>query len=145
VLTNNQLHETLAAVSRRHNDLKAQFADFANLIEARFTKPDFFVKGITVKPVLDSNYIEVGFAGRMLHFVFSSFIADPDGALVGLVHCYLVLDVPEKKLMPLRGFSFKPDGESDILNPEDGRPLCISSDTTAIYLALHLINESLSK
>ena len=145
MLTNGQLHEILAAVSLRHNSLKAKFAEFAKHLETALPKDDYLVKGISVKTVLESDYVELRFAGRVLKFVFTSLVPEAQHKLVGSVQCYLVVDTPERKLVEVGGFTFKPSGESDIKPPPDNDPIHVNFDTSALYIALNLIHEALSK
>lgn len=145
MLTNGQLHETLAAASRRYAELQAKFAEFSGILATSFTRADFFVKGLVVKPEPEANRIDIVFAGRVFRLVFSTAIPAQQRNLVGVVICYAVVEYPENKLVPTGSFTFKPSGESDIKAPPDNDPLYVNWDTTAIYIGLHLIHEGLAK
>lgn len=145
MLTNGQLHETLAAASRRYAELQAKFAEFSGLLEASFTRADFFVKGLVIRPELEANRIDIVFAGRTFRLVFSTAIPEQQRNLVGVVSCYAVVEYPERKFVLTGSVTFKPNGESDIKAPPDNDPLYVNWDTAAIYIGLRLIHEGLAK
>lgn len=143
MLTNGQLHDAVATNSRRYADLKAKFAEFTTIVSTNLTRPDFPVRAITVKPMLDANLVEIGFAGRTLQLYFSAAIPEESQMLMGSVQAYIVRKLPKEESVHVDGFSFKPNGESNI--KIEGDLLYVTWDLGAIYLALHLLNESLRK
>lgn len=145
MLTSGELYEKLMPASRRYTELKVRFAEFSGLLEDLFTRGYFNVKGLAVKRDPEADHIDIVFVGRTFRLVFSAAMTEQPANLVGVVSCYGVVEYPEKKLVPIGSFTFKPDGKSDIKAPPDNDPLYINVDAAAIYIVLHLIHEGLAK
>lgn len=144
MLTWNQLHLRLEGASNRHAQLAAKFQSFAKFIEEQVTAEHFHIKGISASLQLDKGYFTTTFAGRTVRYTFSSTTSE-NGTLIGTVACDLLKEHPEKTLISVGGFTFTPNGQTNLKDPEDGDPIIIDSDTPALYVGLHFIHESLSK
>lgn len=140
----SQLHQQLETVAIRHIQLAAKFQAFAKHVEDQVTNPTFHIKGISVSLYLEQGYFTTTFAGRTLHFAFSSALSE-NGSLVGTVTCGLIRELPEKTLVPVGEFTFTGSGKTNLNNPEDGDPITIDEDLPALYVGLNFIYEGLSK
>ena len=140
----NQLHQQLETVANRHSQLATKFQAFAKFVEEQVTAPTFHIKGISASLHLEQGYFTTTFAGRTLHFTFSSALSE-NGSLVGTVMCGLMKELPERALVPVGEFTFTGSGKTNLNNPEDGDPIIIDEDIPALYVGLHFIYEALSK
>ncbi|MGE6134884.1 hypothetical protein [Aeromonas salmonicida] len=145
MLNNVELHETLAAISRYHTTLKAQFSTFVESLESSLGQADFFVKGISVTPKIDEDQVEIDFVGRTLRLVFSVVLTEELRRPLGIIRCYALVEHPEKNLIETGDIKFKPNGESDLEDPSDNDVFYINHDSGARYIGLHFIFEALEK
>ena len=139
-----QLNQTLETVASRHLQLISRFDTFANFVESQVTSQTFHIKGITSTLHLEQGFFTTTFAGRTLHFVFSSTTEDGK-TLFGNVACYLKRELPEQAHIEIGKFTFNGGGQTNFIEPEENDPLTIASDISSLYIALHFINESLSQ
>jgi hypothetical protein len=140
----NQLHQQLETITNRHSQLATKFQAFAKFVEAQVTAPGFHIKGISTSLYLEQAYFTTTFAGRTLHFTFSSTLSE-NGSLVGTVMCGLMKELPEKMLVPVGEFTFTGSGKTNLNNPEDGDPIILDEDVPALYIGLHFIYQGLLK
>lgn len=138
----NPLNKTLETAASRHLKLISLFDTFAKFVESQVTPQTFHIKGITASLHLGQGFFTTTFAGRTLHFVFSS-TAEDDKALVGNVTCYLKREFPEQSHIEIGKFTFNGNGQTNLIEPEDNEPITIVSDFPSLHLALHFIRESL--
>lgn len=138
----NQLHQTLETSANRHLKLSSLFEQFAKHVEYQVTPQDFHIKGITVSLYPEQGFFATTFAGRTLHFVFSS-TAEDGKTLVGNVTCYLKRGFPEQTYIEIGSFTFNGNGQSNLIEPEHDESLPMNIEIPSLYIALHFINESL--
>lgn len=140
----DQLCQQLETIANRHLQLATKFQAFAKFVEAQVTAPTFHIKGISVSLHLEQDYFTTTFAGRTLHFTFSSGLSE-NGSLVGTVMCGLMKEIPKKMMVPVGDFTFTGSGKTNLNNPEDGDPIIVDEDIPALCIGLHFIYQGLSK
>lgn len=140
----NQLHQRLEQIPTRHTQLTSKFELFAKHIESQVTAQGFHIHGISASTELEKGVFVITFAGRTITFEFKSTLENQN--LIGQVKCYLKSELPEQIQIPIGDFTFKPNGVSNLVSPEEPEePLSIDIDLAALYIALHFIYVSLSK
>ena len=140
----NPLHQSLEKTANRHLQLYSRFDAFAKFVQVQVTHHDFHIKNIGVSLQLEKNFFTTTFAGRTLYFVFSSTVGD-GGLMVGNVKCLVEISFPEKTYSEIGEFTFTGNAQTNLIEPEDNDPITIDTDLSSLYVALHFINESLSK
>jgi hypothetical protein len=140
MLTWNQLHETLARASRRHEQLYSLFSQFGQEVVEQVAAPNSRIKGIHAEFDTQEGELKASFAGRTLVFVFSVVQGD-SGALNGKVNVYLMRKIPTQAFESIGEFSFDGNGQSNLLDTGDNDQLHVVG--AAVYIALHFLNESL--
>lgn len=144
MLSNNDLHSALRSTSSRHDALVKKFNEFDRLVEATVTPEQFSIPNIEFERELAArNGFALTFAGRKIYFIFRSGITSPNTTVRGHVDCYLSPDFPREEVDHLGGFSFKPNGETDMQDPETEDQLFLDWDESALHISLHFIHESL--
>lgn len=140
----DQLHENLGKAAESHQQLASRFNKFAMFVDDQLLPHTFHIKGIAVVMHLDHGFFVTTFAGRTLHFVFSSSTAE-NGALIGNIRCYLKNEFPEPKCVEIGGLNFAGSGQTNLFEPENKAPITIDNDLQSLYVVLHFIQVSLSK
>lgn len=140
MLTWNQLHETLVRSSRRHEQLNSLFSQFGQEVVEQVAAPNFRIKGIHAEFDPQVGELKMAFAGRTLVFVFSA-VQVESSALNGKVSVYLMRKIPKQTFESIGEFSFDGNGQSSLTDPSDNDQLHVEG--SAIYIALHFLNESL--
>jgi hypothetical protein len=143
MLTNGELWAALEATSRRFRDLKKQFEEFAMSVQGHLMDQESPLKPLKVTYAKDANHFEIAFADRTFDFVFSLTTPAGQKSVVGSVQAYSKVDIPEKKITHIGGFTFRPNGEADMKYGTD--PIYITAPTGGSYLVLHFLNEGFSK
>jgi hypothetical protein len=140
MLTWNQLHETLARASRRHEKLYSLFSQFGQGVVEEVVAPNFHIKGILAEFDPQAGELKVSFSGRTLVFLFSTVQGD-SGALNGKINVYLMRRIPTQAFESIGELSFDGNGQSNMIDPSDNDQLHVQGSAT--YIALHFLNESL--
>lgn len=144
MLVSRNLSDSLNATSRHYATLKTKFAEFVKHLENGLGHPGSILEELSVAPSLDTNQVDINFVGRAFRLVFSVAIAEQEHRPIGVVRCYSFVEYPEKKLIDTCGFTFKPNGESN-LKDSDNDWLYVDHDWAARCICMHLIHESLTK
>lgn len=144
MLTWNQLHENLARAAKRHQQLHALFVQFGNYVTDQVSATDFHIKGFTSAFDSEQGVLTVNFASRTLLFSFSSAQGE-SGTLKGKVSVYLVRKFPKLEFEQIGGVVFDGNGQTDVVEPGEKDVLYLNCDTTALYIALHFVHESLGR
>lgn len=145
VLTNGELQDSLTTTSRHYTTIKTKFTDFVGFLESSFEQPNFSVGGLSVTPCLDANQVDIGFVGKTFRLVFSVAITGEKHLPVGVICCYSLVEHPEKKLIETGRFTFKQNGQTDLIDPEDNSLLNITDVWSVRYIGMYLIHEALKK
>ncbi|MND58715.1 hypothetical protein D3C80_498840 [compost metagenome] len=145
MLKNAELHNSLEAISRQHIVLKAKFIEFVEHIESSFGEFNPPIKGLSVKRTLDTNHVDIGFVDKTFRLVFSMTTTEQLSHPLGVVRCYSIEEYPEKTLIDTGGFTFMPNGQSNLENPSEEGQLYIHFVGDAINIGLHLVHESWPK
>lgn len=144
MLVSSNLSNSLQATSRHYANLKKNFAEFVASLEEGLGHPNSIVEGLSVKPNLDINQAEITFVGRSFRLVFSVAIAEEKYRPIGVVRCYSLVEYPETTLIDTGGFTFKPNGESN-LKDSDNDWLYVNHDWAARCIGMYLVHEALRK
>lgn len=144
MLVSSNLSDSLQATSRHYANLKKNFAEFVESLEKGLGQPNSIVEGLSVKPNLDITQVEIAFVGRAFQLVFSVAIAEEKHRPIGVVRCYSLVEYPEKKVIDTGGFTFKPNGESN-LKDSDNDWLYVNHDWAARCIGMYLVHEALRK
>lgn len=134
------LNESTLRAKTRHADLQAMFAIFARHVEAGITDPF----GMVPELHLDEGYFILRFAGRTVYFQFCS-VPNDNGTLGGKVHCFLKTELPEPTVTRVGEFTFTPNGQTNLMTPDEEDQVFIDNEFGALQVALDLVRESLSR
>lgn len=146
MLTEDELCTALITTSRQHITLTAKYFEFAENLEHAFGSPNSEMKGLSVRRISNATTVGINFVGISLRFVFSTAISkeEPNSA-IGIVRCYSLETYPEEKSVDVGGFTFKPNGDSDLIAPSEGKPLNITYQRSAWHIGMYLIHQALIK
>ncbi|MGL4249770.1 MAG: hypothetical protein ACRCR1_03790 [Aeromonas sp.] len=146
MLTDNELLTVLTTTSRQHITLIAKYSEFTENLEHAFGSPNSAMKGLSVRCIPDSTTVDINFVGISLRLVFSTSIRKEEpNRTIGIVRCYSLETYPEEKSVDVGGFTFKPNGDSDLIDPSEDEPLNITHQRSAWHIGMHLIHEALIK
>lgn len=146
MLTENELLTALTTTSRQHITLAAKYSDFADNLEHAFGSPNSAMKGLSVRRIPDTTNVDINFVGISLRLVFSTAIRKEEpNRNIGIVRCYSLETYPEEKSVDVGGFTFKPNGDSDLIDPSEDEPLNITHQRSAWHIGMHLIHAALIK
>lgn len=146
MLTENELLTALTTTSRQHITLTAKYSEFAENLEHAFGSPRSEMKGLSVKRTPDTATVGIDFVSISLRLVFSTVIRKEEpNRTIGIVRCYSLETYPEEKSVDIGGFTFKPNGDSDLIDPSEDEPLNITHQRSAWHIGMHLIHEALIK
>ncbi|MGY3892948.1 hypothetical protein [Aeromonas enterica] len=145
MITNGELQDSLTNTSRHYTTIKTKFTDFVGFLESSFKQPNFSVSGVSVTQCIDENRVDINYVGKTFRLVFSVAITGDKNLTVGVICCYLLVEHPEQKLVETGRFTFKQNGQSDLIDPEDNSPLNITDAWSVRYIGMHLIHEALKQ
>lgn len=145
MLTNRELQDSLTTTSRHYTSIKTKFTDFVEFLDSSFKQPNFSVSGVSVTQRIDENQVDINYVGKTFRLVFSVAITGDKNLTVGVICCYLLVEHPEQKLVETGRFTFKQNGQSDLIDPEDNSPLNITDAWSVRYIGMHLIHEALKQ
>ena len=136
------IRNRLTGTSTRYAALQNTFTNFALLIEAKIPA-SYGELGIVIKPRNEYGFFTATFAGHTLFFVFTT--SSLNELLQGRVNCYLQRDFPDTARILIGGFTFKPNGETDLKDADNDDMMDISTGFGAIAVTLHFIDLAMSK
>ncbi|MGS4906618.1 hypothetical protein ACVDHI_00425 [Aeromonas sp. 25-248] len=146
MLTEDELRTALITTSRQHITLTAKYSEFAENLEHAFGSPNSEMKGLSVRRIPDTSTIEINFVGISLRLIFSTVIRKEEpNRNIGIVRCYSLETYPEEKSVEVGGFTFKPNGDSDLIDPAEDEPFNITHHRSAWHIGMHLIHQALIK